>query len=59
MSIFKYLQQLLVMSSMSGVDLIIKTRKEFERVAASHIKELLGPGAEAVSAPGATSALFL
>jgi tRNA acetyltransferase TAN1 len=51
MSIFKYLQQLLVMSSMSGVDLIIKTRKEFERVAASHIKELLGPGAEAVSAP--------
>ncbi len=39
------------MSSMSGVDLIIKTRKEFETVTASRIKELLGSGAEVAPAP--------
>ena len=39
------------MSSLSGVDLIIKTRRGFEIVASSYIKELLGPGAEVTPAP--------
>jgi tRNA acetyltransferase TAN1 len=38
-------------SSLSGVDLIIKTRRGFEIVASSYIKELLGPGAEVTPAP--------
>jgi len=38
-------------SSLSGVDLIIKTRRGFEIVAASYIKELLGSGVEVMPAP--------
>jgi tRNA acetyltransferase TAN1 len=38
-------------SSLSGVDLIIKTRRGLENVAASYINELLGSGAEVVPVP--------
>jgi tRNA acetyltransferase TAN1 len=38
-------------SSLSDVDLIIKTRRGFENVAASYIKELLGSGAKVVPVP--------
>jgi len=39
------------MYPLSDIDLIIKTRRGFESVATSHIKELLGEGAEVVPAP--------
>ncbi len=34
-----------------AVDIIVKTRREFERIAASHIREILGPGVEVEPAP--------
>ncbi|AET32800.1 hypothetical protein P186_1372 [Pyrobaculum ferrireducens] len=40
----------LAATSPGGVDIIVKTRREFERIAASHIKELL-PAAEVTPAP--------
>ncbi|MEM0278317.1 SPOUT family RNA methylase [Pyrobaculum sp.] len=33
------------------MDIIVKTRREFERIAASHIREILGPGVEVEPAP--------